>query len=160
MSTFLKKNYPCNTHTHTHYTLICETRAWELYIPDGMHFLLGGKSSSLPNRFQRPSSSRGVKWTLSVCSSCSSSSSSLDSSSSVIPFSMAKMDGFFRPNTDNDDTSHSKKNLHRWTVGLFSYRCPKSVSETLVWGKKSWSGWTHIAPTHTSTFHNRRGNGT
>lgn len=145
---------------------MCVMSAGALCIPAGTHFLLEGRASSLPSRFHIPSSSRGVRWTLTAGLSdcCSDSSSSLPSPSSSC--SLAEPGGFFRPGTRNESHVPFTTNLHWkhhpyiYPLGLCSYRCPASVSETLVWGRRSWSYWRHNAPTHTSPSRNRRGNGT
>lgn len=153
---------------HRH-TLMCVIRAGALWIPAGTHFLLEGRASSFPSRFHSPSSSSGVRWTLTAdmsgCCSASSSlpppSSSSSSSPASLTCSLGAIGGFFRPGKRNDI-------FYKWAtlktplpqLCLSSYLYPASVSETLVLGRTSWSGWRHSAPTHTSTSHNKRGIGT
>ncbi len=78
--------------------------AGALCIPAGTHFLLEGSASSLPSRFHIPSSSRGVRWSLTAFLSdcCSEVSSSLPPpSSSTCSVAGSEPDGFFRPGRRN-----------------------------------------------------------
>lgn len=103
---------------HSNHTLMCVMRAGALCIPAGTHFLLEGRASSLPNRFHIPSTSRGVRWTLTAgfWACCSEASSSLpwDSSSSfTCSLAISAPGGFFRPDRKNEPYLTFTRNLQQ-----------------------------------------------
>lgn len=114
---------------------MCVMSAGELCMPGGRHFLLDGSDSSLPTKFQSPSSSNGVKLTFAGLSNgCSETSSSLTrlSSSAVfsnagsVPESVFKLEK--RKKSDLLLDIYHKANV----LSLGSYQCSETISGTLV----------------------------